>query len=1172
MSRPLTIPEDTLAAQQRAADPRASSWASANAGAGKTHVLTTRVARLLLAGTDPSRILCVTFTKAAAAEMTNRLFARLGEWSTMEGSALREAIAKLIGPDGWPDDLDDLKAARRLFARALETPGGLKIQTIHAFAQSVLTRFPLEAGIAPGFQVVDEGQAEEIRTEARDGLLNLSAEGTDAALSDAITLVSGVMEETGFDGLLREVLQERLTLEPVIGDTASLGAAVADLHAALSVAPDESEERVLEDGLKDPVLPAEDLRRVARVLLEGSKRDKEQGGYLSALLSAEDRAAHYGTYRRAFFTSAGKPKATKSLATKASQDALPTALGILLTEQERVIALEERMRAVRCARYTRALLVLANRFLELYAQAKQARGVLDYDDLIAHTRGLLATEGAGAWIHYKLDAGIDHILVDEAQDTSPAGWDIIRRLADEFHLDQSATDRMRTIFAVGDEKQSIYSFQGAEPAGFGRMKSHFEQATTDADRPWKPVALHLSFRSAPEILQAVDLVFSTPETSAMVSADATAIHHQPLRKDAEGLVEVWPVITPEEEPKPDAWTAPVDRPSRRSPPTLLARRLADQIGSWLRDKEWLANKKRPVRPGDILILVRRRNQFVDMVIRELKQAGVPVAGSDRLALTDHLAVMDLIAIGRFALLPEDDLTLATVLKSPFIGFTEDALFDLAHGRDGTLWAALQAQSLSQTHCAKALAFLEDVRVRAQGSPAFEFYAWLLGEGGGRKALVGRLGPDALDPIEEFVTLAETFGRRAVPDLTGFLHGLEREAPVIKRDMEADRDQNGPGEVRIMTVHGAKGLEAPIVILPDTCTLPDAKHDPRLLIEPTDGEDRAPLALWPQSKGDDPEPAVRIRDMRARKREAEYRRLLYVAMTRAEDRLYVCGYQGKHQRPDDCWHNLISRALTPHADTVDLPFGEQGLRLGRLSPRPGDATETVPDQAAPPGVPEWLHRRADEEPGFHGSLAPSQLASVLEAEAQVPALAPAERLPSDRFQRGRLVHKLLQVLPDLSSAERRGAGLRYLAHPAHGLEHADQESLLDEVLGVMKAPAFAALYGPESRAEVPIAGHIPALGPDLVIEGQIDRLVVTPDLVQIVDYKTNRPAPDSLPRVAGAYIRQMALYRGLLRSMFPDRTTQCILLWTAGPRAMILPESVLDSALNDLAQSRSQAPA
>ncbi len=1149
------IPEDTKDAQRRAADPATSSWASANAGAGKTHVLTVRVARLLLAGTDPSKILCLTYTKAAAAEMTTRLFDMLGLWSTMDDGKLGETLRAIGGAD---KTTPDLSRARQLFARALETPGGLKIQTIHSFCQTVLGRFPLEAGLTPGFTVLDDRQDKELRQTARDAMLAEADTLRHPALATALNQVARLSDESAFDQLLRSVLSHRLSLGPFLGDADQFDRLRTELWRRLEVTPGTDETALLRDALSDDALDIIGLTMAARSLLTGSKADTDRGAKLIGLLEAPDRLAAYDTYRSAFLTKDGTPS-KRALMTKALAKANPAGLATLEAEQERIQALEQARRATRMARASENLLIIARSFLTHYQAHKRQRNALDYDDLIDRMLTLLRQDMASAWVLYKLDQGIDHILIDEAQDTSPEQWDIVRRLAAEFFAGDSAAtaqDRLRTIFAVGDEKQSIYSFQGAEPAAFARMRDHFGDSAGTAHMAWDPVHLTLSFRSTPDILNAVDLVCASAGTARMVTLSGDAVSHAALRHDERGFVELWPPARPDEAPDATPWHAPLDMTSLTSPPARLAQRIADRIASWIREGTVLPSTGRAIRPSDILILVRRRNDFVEMLVRELKERRVPVAGADRLLLTDHIAVMDLIALGRAALLPDDDLTLATVLKSPFLGWSEDALFDLAHERTGTLWAALEARADEQAAWRATLDWLQAVRDKARDRVPFDFYAWLLGEAGGRRKLLARLGQDAADPIDELLALAQAMEQTVEPSLEAFLHALERDPPVIKRDMETGGD-----EVRIMTVHGAKGLEARIVFLPDTCTMPDGKQDPKVLKGAPEREDASPVLLWPGAKSEDVPASSTLRDQYAEQREAEYRRLLYVAMTRAKDRLYVCGYESQKGRPDGCWYDLIETALKPHAEEIELPFGETGWRFGLDETSEAAAQGEHTPQAKAPDPPAWVTQPAKPEPRPLRSLAPSQFTGAsLDTPDTTPALSPAQRSQAGRFRRGRLIHKLLQILPDLPPAERAESAARFLAQPAHGLGPGDGEALTAEVLAVLDDPAFAALFGPGSQAEVPVAGRVAALGDDIVIDGQIDRLVVTPEAVHIVDFKTNRPAPTEADQIPAPYVTQMALYQALLAPLFPARPVRCSLLWTDGPHAVDIPQQAMDRAL------------
>lgn len=1142
-------------AQRRASDPEASVWVSANAGSGKTHALTTRVARLLLAGNAPERILCLTFTKAAAAEMSARLYKRLGDWAMMTDKALADEIQ---GLEGSAPDAAMLKEARKLFARAIETPGGLKIQTIHAFCERLLGRFPLEAGVPPHFDILDERSADELMAEVRDAVLRRAGAEQGTALSAALAHVVARVDELAFGNLLKEITTQRGNFTELMEGLGGLDGIRAALRLALSVDADETVE-----GLRAAIarLPEAAMRVAAAALAGGTKTDIERGAALAGFLKMPDsRTDNLEDYLSVFLTQKNEPR--KSLMTTKLAADNPQAAEALAAEQQRILALYGRMRAVAVAEATEAILTLAVAILDAFRDAKRARALLDYDDLISATRELLTRSRMAAWVLYKLDGGIDHILVDEAQDTSPDQWDVIAALAEEFLVGRGARERVRTVFAVGDEKQSIFSFQGADPARFDTMKRYFEKRVKAAERKWDYVPLTRSFRSVPEVLAAVDKVFALAHARDGLTASGEFDDHIAFRASDAGLVEIWPLEEPEEGEEAIVWDAPLDYMTETAPMAKLAARIASTIKAWLDNKEMLAGRGRPIRPGDILILVRRRNAFVGEMVRHLKEQGIAVAGADRMVLTEQLAVMDLLALAHFVLLPNDDLTLATVLKSPLIGLDEDELFDLAFGRKGELWRTLQEKAHGNPRYAEAEALLSHLLARADYEPPYEFFAHVLAGEKGRERLLARLGPDAADPIDELLSLALEFERRHAPSLEAFVHWVERGAAEIKRDMDQGRD-----EVRVMTVHGAKGLEAEIVFMPDTCAVPGGSHDPALLELPLPN-DGPKLLLWPVRKKDEDDVSAIARDGHRRIQAEEYRRLLYVAMTRARDRLYVAGYRGVNPPPPDCWYELVCEALLPEAKEAVHADGRPVWRIeGKQKRKPEPVREMA--GAAALALPDWARRDASPEPRPSRPLAPSRLPP--EGMAEPAPVSPRAGDATQRFQRGSLIHRLLETLPEMAPEARRDAAKRYLELPAHGLDGVACADIEDAVFRVLNDERFAVVFGPGSRAEAPVAGMIDFGGAAFPVTGQIDRLCVTRDAVMVIDYKTNRPPPATPAEVAPAYVAQMAAYRAVLARIYPDREVRCALLWTEGPTLMELPVRMLENALKPAAPATKGAP-
>lgn len=1132
--------------QKQAADPKQSVWVGANAGTGKTRVLIERILRLMLEGVPPEKILCLTFTKAAAAEMANRLSDQLGAWAVMDADKLDDTLTELCGHK--PTEAT-LGTARRLFAQTLDTPGGLKIRTIHSFCESLLGRFPIEAKIAPHFTVIDERTANELRLEARDHLMRgASSQPTD--IQNAFSFIAGQVDESGFETLMMALDSHRHQLAAMLHRHGGAQGLTSAIRQKLGLRETDTETSLLQD---DQARNDGALKRAADALAQGSSTDQKKSDAIVAYLNAQtqpERHLAYPPYKSIFITQKGAPTSEKRLTTNAVKGLFPGIIGVLLDEQQRMLELENRLKALKIVEATEALVLVGQTLIEAYGELKAHRALLDYDDLILKARDLLG-DGRVSWVHYKLDGGIDHILVDEAQDTSPEQWEVIAALASEFFSGEGAIDPDRTVdrtvFAVGDQKQSIYSFQGADPAKFAEMRAFFSESAMAAERRWQSVELTLSFRSVWAILKTVDQVFTGDGAPEGLQADDTPIHHISFRDGQAGLIELWPALTPDDEREEDAWDAPLDQMSQKSPAARLAERVADTLAGWFENREILASQGRPIEPGDVMILLRRRGDFAEEMVRQLKVRQIPVSGSDRMVLLDQMAIMDLMAIGHFVLLPEDDLNTAIVLKTPFLGLEDDDLFELAHGREKTrsLWQHLRDKRTDKEKFSQAADWLERLLARADFTPPYEFYAQLLGPDNGRQKLLSRLGPDAADPIDEFMNLALSFERDHPPGLEGFLHWLEAGNTEIKRDLE-----QGQGEVRVMTVHGAKGLQAGVVFLPDTCSTPDARLDTRLYWDRSDAD---PLMFWPVVKDNEETVCQGLRDRATKLALEEYNRLLYVALTRAEDRVYVAGWETKSGRSDGCWYDAVERGLrAQNADEITYFDGSVGLRLvSEQTVPPAKPDEVLETDGPAEDLPRWSQTPPPPEPTPSLPLNPSR------PEGEDPPIrSPLGDDDGARFKRGLLIHRLLQTLPDLPAAQRRDAATRYLGQESHELSAEQQSEIARETLSVLEKPDLALLFGPQSRAEVPLVGTVGDGEETGVISAQIDRLVITDSQIIIVDYKTNRPPPLNEADVAPVYLRQMALYRAALKGIYPGVRVDCVLLWTDGPSAMWLSDGVL----------------
>ena len=1122
--------------QRRAANPGVSAWVAANAGCGKTHVLVHRVMRLLLEDHPPERILCLTFTNAAAAEMSRRLFNDLGEWATLDDAALRNRIEALAGDIAGTVSLS---RARTLFACALDAPGGLKIQTIHAFCERLLQRFPLEAGVVPGFSVLDEQTAAQLLQAARKSILAGDLENT--AEGHAIRTLVRYAGAQQFDELLMELLKNPLAALQ-FGDERACRAA---LETALGLSP----------GATPAAIAAAAVAGMDRQAYAGAAMSLERLGNSALKISAailkmlaEDTAESALACLNGIFLTKGEPRKNFPPAKLARSD--PQAGDFLKSECRRLCPFFEQHRAAVVVEASTALIHLGAGIIASYESAKRALGAYDYDDLIVKSLNLFGSLAHRGWVLYKLDAGIDHLLIDEAQDTSREQWQIIQNLIEDFFAGAGARGQLlRSLFAVGDEKQSIFSFQGADPRFFRSMRDYFAKRIEAAGSRMEQVPLTVSFRSTAEVLAAVDAVF-TSET------------HEAFRTEASGLVELWPLEAGEEEVERDPWRAPLNWTLSNHPRRRLARRIARTIRKWIDDGEMLEARGRPVQPSDILILLRSRTTLMDELVRALKLENLPVAGADRLELTTHIAVMDLVALGHVALLPQDDQMLACVLKSPLLQrddgriIDDDDLFALAHARGRqTLWQRLRQAVADGQPYRSALARLEAWQDDAGWKSPYEFFTGVLNEHAGMSRIVARLGQEAVEPIGEFLSRCLDHDLENAPSLQSFLGWFTDYGAIIKRDMDL-----GSGEIRVMTVHGAKGLESNIVFLPDTCAIPDRNKHPKLLFPLVEINGvTAEVPLWRVRLDCDHQVIAAMRAEHHQRQLEEHERLLYVAMTRAADRLYVCGASAR-DLSDDCWYSRIRSALMRLGRPVMDAEGRTLLRYERLAAEPAAAAPPRPARlpAAIAHLPSWAETQPAAEENAAIWLSPSGAAQrVNAAEITSPLLEAG----AGRFRRGILIHRLLQSLPDLPSPAREDRARAYLSHSGHDLTAPAREEIVATVMRLLNDAAFSGIFASGSLAEIPLTAHVRlADGRELPVVGRIDRLIVTQAEVLILDFKTNRPPPAAIENADPAYIRQLALYRRAMSQLYPDRMVRAALLWTEGPRLMELPATVMDAAL------------
>ncbi|MDF1668096.1 MAG: double-strand break repair helicase AddA [Roseovarius sp.] len=1111
--------DEATQVQIKAARPDRSTWLSANAGSGKTRVLTDRVARLLLGKVDPQHILCLTYTKAAASEMQNRLFKRLGEWAMLPDAPLRDQLREL-GLDG-AIPADDLRLARRLFASAIETPGGLKIQTIHSFCSSLLRRFPLEAGVTPQFKEMDERDAALLRSDITEQI-------ADGPRSHLLYDVARHYGGDSFEDLTAEIVRHRAHFETPLNDETLARHFGQDPNLTV----DDIAAQVFlgsEADLLATLIPA---------LLASGVNDNKAGVRLRTISELNARALPM--FEKVFLTGpkTKTPFCAKvgSFPTKGCRETLTDIMPELDQLMNRVADARDRRLTQAAIAKTQALHAFANVFLPAYEQAKQRRGLLDFDDLILRARDLLTDPNVAAWVLFRLDGGIDHILVDEAQDTSPVQWQVIERLAQEFTSGEGARrDTLRTIFVVGDKKQSIYSFQGADPREFDRMQAEFAARLSGGNTPLQDMEMAFSFRSSHAILSLVDHTFSRAEQSGFAPEQS----HKAFKADMPGRVDLWPVIPPpEKEDKPN-WHDPVDVKAANDPSVVLARRIAETIETLIGENHPIPAapeqggpyRSRAVEPGDFLILVQRRSDLFHDIIRECKARALPIAGADRLKVGAELAVKDLAAILSFLATPEDSLSLAVALKSPLLGWDEAQLYDLSHGRsEPYLWAALRtrAEEFPQTY-----AILRDLRDQADFLRPYDLIERILTRHDGRRKILGRLGAEAEDGIDALLAQAMAYERNAVDSLTGFLVWLESDELEIKRQMDSAGNR-----IRVMTVHGAKGLEAPIVILPDTGPRTISVRDQVIV---ADG-----VPLWRTGADASPCAIETVINQIKTAEQAERDRLLYVAMTRAEKWLIVAA-AGDLGKKGDTWYDKIHAGMVA-ADAQPHPFAEgEGLRLSHGDWPEAKAIARPVGEATLPILPPHFEQTAPEVHRAAETLSPSLLGGA-------KALPGEDGLDEDAAKaRGNLIHHLLEVLPTYDPTDWADIGVRLAGTGP------DAQDALAEATKVLAAPELAPLFQGQILREVPVSANLETLG-GRRIHGVIDVLVIEPSRILAVDFKSNAMVPPDPQTCPTGLLQQMGAYAHALQVIYPAHKIETALLWTKTATLMPLPHDLVTDAL------------
>ncbi len=1133
--------KQTIKLQQIASNPENCVFVSASAGSGKTKILTDRVLRLLLLGTNPHKILCLTFTKIAAFEMQNRIYKELSNWSILTEEDLKQRIFDLTGVKFSKNKINESKT---LFNVILDDFEGIKINTIHSFCQNLMTKFPIEADIKPNFQIIDSQTEHSLLLEAKDTLLREAV--NDEELSKKIEIISANLNENSFLEIILELINKRTDLEITKEKFFGLDNLNKTVFKILNC--QNKDEAEILNLIKNPNFDNKNLEILGKLGQNSNKTTDNKHSNLILNYLENPNEDTFNQYCNAFLTKKNEPK--KQVFTKKILEGISQAEEIIKLEQTRLTKLIEQINSFYIANLTTKLLEVGDKMLQLYQELKTKNSYLDYHDLIAKSSKLLTNKDNSDWIKYKLDGNIEHILVDESQDTNNNQWQIIKAISEDFFSGNSSNLQNRTIFVVGDEKQSIYNFQGADPEIFGNTFNYYQSQLQAANKKIQNISLNNSFRSLKNILKVVDDVFKNSKYQKAISK-INLVNHTSIRTQGSGKVELWPIINVPQDKKREkddfSWQLNFDPNQNQNSKEILAKIIAKKIKSWLDDKRILKSEKRAIRPRDIMILLKNRtNNLGNLIIKNLQKEDILVNGSDKIELIKNIIVKDLLSLAKFLLLNEDDLNLASLLKSPLINICEDDLFDLCKEKDNkqiSLFAALRNVShqpsankdichRSENNFKSAFLFLEEVKKYYQENPyqIYQLFLHILEIKNKKTAIISHFGKESKEIINQFLNLCLNFQQDEIASLENFICSLDN----FDLNIKIDTSNNNFDEVKITTIHSAKGLEAPIVILADC--LHDSKSqygaNKDKILWLNKGQVKIPI--W--SAGKESELTKSIKDNEHNIKQEEYLRLLYVAMTRAKDELYIAGF-GKNTN-NDCWYNIIKNNALLQGQTKKSHFKElinlddqnflEDDKIFFLEEK-GEAEIMLVNNNKNKKenfvTPDFLHKKSKKE----------KTINILYPSDQKTEVITKSSLKKHNHNIGKIIHKILEIChnksPDLIN--------KYLENNYHYLDKDEKKEILRQVANIFENKKFDFLFQNNSKSEVPIIGKID----NQLVLGQVDHLIINKDEIIIIDYKSDQLKVDNIKLKTAQYQKQLDLYAKIIQEIYPNKKIKCAIIWT-----------------------------
>lgn len=1037
--------------QIQASDPKFSTWVSASAGTGKTKILTDRVLRLLLQNAEFSKILCLTFTNAAAGEMKERIASSLSDWANTTPLELKEKLRSTLGRNCTKKELEQ---AQSLYGKYLNSDEKINVQTIHSFCQKLLKKFPLEAGISPSFAIIDEIKSYQILKQIKNELLSKNA------LLPINDYLNSNFHEVIIDEIISEIVQNKIKF--------------FNSNYKYECIKSESQE-IIESMSSFSSLEWKNIASISLIQdIVGLNQTPEQ-------------------IKKFFLTDSGQKR--KKIVPQKIIKTGSNLYSDLETIQDQVFILDQKEKTKQLELHSKLLSMLGSAILAEYEKYKSKKGLLDYDDLIIYSSKLLKASDAKEWVLYKLDGGIDHLLVDEAQDTSFNQWQIIEALIEEFYSgDSKEIKQERTVFVVGDEKQSIFSFQGADVSSFARMNSALKNRMQYGGKHFIDLQLEISYRSAKEILDGVHIVFDNICRKMPGLFNENIKQLSAHRNKHSGSIEIWPLCSSEETSN-DFWPISTIAETKTSQ-IILAETISSFIKEQLLSKRILPATGKEIAPNDFMILFRTRDELTNEVIHALKKDNIEVTGLDRISLCDNLAVMDLISVAKFVLNPCDDLNLCSLLKSPIFGLSEKEIYEISINRqENSVWKILQSNNKYSSLNKKLQNFIDLYQVSHIGN----FFQYIVDVLDYRRLLNSSCEPDSNDAIDELLYTCNNFYKQNNSSIQHFIFWIEEHDTSIKRN-SADA-----GKVKIMTLHASKGLQSPFVILCDTTSVPTQTNRFQWHNENT--------LLSAKNSSSTPEYFKDIKKQEQSKAYAEYLRLLYVGMTRAEDHLIICGHQGKKTIPENCWYELIRSSLSEKSilnDNGNLIFGNMQQ----------DICVTLSEKDQQNKI-EFFSNKLSQETI---KIKPKYISSHTHT-------SPLTK--KDPMSYGLIFHKILEdslVVPNLNIMK---------THPLiQTINVESKERMLKSIDKIINNQKFCNLIKEDFCTEIAIGTE----DSGLTKIGRIDLMIIKNSEAIIIDYKSDINPPKDNKQIPKSYQKQLDFYKNTVQKIYPKKNIITMILW------------------------------